>query len=100
MEPETVERMPHWTIHELRTIFNTHACEILDVPPHVADRILNHVATAARSKVMRIYNRSELFEQRRKALCDWAQLLTDSVIEHKSEGTADAVPTACVPLAA
>jgi integrase len=79
---EAAEAMSHWTIHDLRTTFNTHACEMLDVPPHVADRILNHAATATRSKVMRIYNKSELFEPRRKALCDWADLLLSRVIEN------------------
>jgi integrase len=76
---ETVEPMPHWTVHDLRTTFNTHACEILGIPPHVADRILNHVATATRSKIMRVYNKSELFEPRRKALCDWGELLYDRI---------------------
>lgn len=74
------DAMPHWTIHDLRTTFNTHACEILDIPPHVADRILNHVATATRSKIMRVYNKSELFEPRRQALRRWAELLTERVI--------------------
>jgi integrase len=78
-EPEKVEPMPHWTVHDFRTTFNTHACEMIGVPPHVADRILNHVATATRSKIMRIYNKSELFEPRRKALCDWADLLQQRV---------------------
>uniref|UniRef100_UPI0035CAFC48 tyrosine-type recombinase/integrase n=1 Tax=uncultured Sphingomonas sp. TaxID=158754 RepID=UPI0035CAFC48 len=74
------DAMAHWTIHDLRTTFNTHACEILAVPPHVADRILNHVATATRSKIMRVYNKSELFEPRREALNHWAQLLQERVI--------------------
>ncbi|MDB5575878.1 MAG: integrase [Bradyrhizobium sp.] len=81
------DTMPHWTIHDLRTTFNTHACEILDIPPHVADRILNHVATATRSKIMRVYNKSELFEPRRLALNQWAQLLFERVI----------APTASIP---
>ncbi len=80
IDPETVERMPHWTVHDLRTTFNTHACEILGVPPHVADRILNHVATATRSKIMRVYNKSEMFDARKTALCDWADLLSNRVI--------------------
>lgn len=67
--------MPHWTLHDLRTSFNTVACDILEIDAHVADRILNHVATATTSKVMRIYNRSELFEPRRAALKAWAELL-------------------------
>ena len=74
------EPMPPWTIHDLRTTFNTHACEILDVPPHVADRILNHVATATRSKIMRVYNKSELFEPRKQALNAWADLLKKHVL--------------------
>lgn len=74
------EPMPPWTIHDLRTTFNTHACEILDVPPHVADRILNHVATATRSKIMRVYNKSELFEPRKQALNAWADLLKERVL--------------------
>lgn len=80
-DPQACEMMPPWTIHDLRTTFNTHACEILDVPPHVADRILNHVATATRSKIMRVYNKSELFEPRRQALIAWEELLLARVID-------------------
>jgi integrase len=80
VDPSECDAMPHWTIHDLRTTFNTHACEILDVPPHVADRILNHVATATRSKVMRIYNKSELFDARRQALKAWEELLRARVL--------------------
>lgn len=74
------EPMPHWTVHDLRTTFNTHACDTLGVPPHVADRILNHVATATQSKMMRVYNKSELFEPRRDALNRWASLLREKVV--------------------
>lgn len=76
--------MPHWVTHDLRTTFNTHCCEILNVPPHVADRILNHVATATRSKIMRVYNKSELFEPRREALSAWADLILARVVENDS----------------
>lgn len=81
---EPVE-MPHWTIHDLRTTFNTLACDVLEIDAHVADRILNHVATATTSKVMRIYNRSELFEPRKRALADWASLLEREVIKSQRE---------------
>jgi integrase len=73
--------MPHWTIHDLRTTFNTHACEILGVDAAVADRILNHVATATTSKVMRIYNKSELFQPRKAALNEWANFLQRECID-------------------
>jgi len=42
--------------------------------------MLNHVATATTSKVARIYNMSELFEQRREASNAWAELLEREVI--------------------
>lgn len=76
--------MPHWTLHDLRTSFNTLACDELGIEANVADRILNHVATATKSKVMRIYNRSELFEPRRTALAAWGTLLERRVIRSSS----------------
>jgi hypothetical protein len=33
---EPVE-IPHWTIHDLRTTFNTLACDVLEIDAHVAD---------------------------------------------------------------
>jgi integrase len=71
----TAEAMPHWTFHDLRTTFNTLACDELGIDEAVADRILNHVASATTSKVKRIYNRSELFEPRRQALSIWGQFV-------------------------
>ena len=38
------------------------------------------VATATRSKVMRVYNKSELFEPRRQALIAWEELLRAQVV--------------------
>jgi integrase len=75
-----LEPMPHWTLHDLRTTFNTISCDVLGIDAHVTDRILNHVATATTSKVMRIYNRSELFGPRKKALLAWSQLLERKVM--------------------
>jgi integrase len=84
--------MPHWVLHDLRTSFNTLACDVLGVDAHVADRILNHVATATTSKVMRIYNRAELFEPRKKVLGSWAELLEQQVL--KDAPSADRFPLA------
>ena len=69
-----------WRLHDLRTTFNTHSCERLKVDAAVADRILNHVATATTSKIMRVYNKSELFEERKVALQAWERLLSDDVL--------------------
>lgn len=74
------EVMLPWTVHDLRTTFNTIACERLKIDAAVADRILNHVATATTSKIMRVYNRSELFDERKRALRLWEQLLKNEVV--------------------
>jgi integrase len=74
-----VVQMPHWTFHDLRTTFTTLACERLNVDAAVADRILNHVASATTSKIMRVYNKSELFEPRRHALFAWANLVENEI---------------------
>ncbi len=67
--------MEHWNIHDLRSTFSTLACEVLGAEIAVVDRILNHVATATTSKIMRIYNKSELFEPRKRVLREWAELI-------------------------
>ena len=69
-----------WTVHDLRTTFTTMACDHLKIDAAVADRILNHVATATTSKIMRVYNRSELFDERQRALRLWEQLIKDEII--------------------
>lgn len=71
---EPVE-MEHWTIHDLRTTFSTLACAVLGADIPVVDRILNHVATATTSKIMRVYNKSELLEPRKRVLRQWAELI-------------------------
>ena len=57
------------------TTFSTLACEVLGAEISVVDRILNHVATATTSKIMRVYNKSELFEPRKRVLRRWAELI-------------------------
>ena len=61
--------------HDLRTTFSTLASEVLGADIAIVDRILNHVATATTSKIMRVYNKSELFEPRKRVLREWAELI-------------------------
>lgn len=78
--------MPHWTVHDLRTTFSTQACDTLEIDIAVVDRILNHVATATTSKIMRVYNKSELFEPRKRALAEWAKSIERLVAEPRRVG--------------
>lgn len=82
IEPEP---MPDWVIHDLRTSFATMACDHLGVDPAVADRCLNHTASATTSKIMRTYNRSDRFDERRAALNAWANFIETTVLGDKPE---------------
>lgn len=79
------ELMPDWVIHDLRTSFATMACDHLGVDPAVADRCLNHTASATTSKIMRTYNRSDRFEERRAALTAWANFIETTVLGDQPE---------------
>jgi integrase len=67
-------RVPDGTLHDIRrTIVSTlgdHGWE-----PAVVDRVLNHAAAATMGGVMGVYQRSELWEQKRRALDAWAEIL-------------------------
>jgi hypothetical protein len=65
--------------HDLRITFNALPNDILHADIAVVDRILSHVASATTSKVMRVYNRSKLFEQRKDVLKQWADLIEANV---------------------
>ena len=61
-------------LHDIRrTVVSTLADHGFE--PAVVDRLLNHAASATRSGVMAVYQRSELWVQQRKAVDAWAGLL-------------------------
>jgi integrase len=66
-DPETGERMPAWTPHDLRRTFSTRLGD-LGVAPHVIEKLLNHTAEGMAA----IYNRAELLEERIAATKLWA----------------------------
>jgi len=66
-----------WVLHDLRRTAVSGMAR-LGVPPHVADRILNH-RTGTIAGVAAVYQRHEFVEERKEALNRWAahiQLLT------------------------
>lgn len=74
INPETGERMPPWTPHDLRRTFATRLGE-LGVAPHIIDKLLNHTLEG----VSAIYNRAELLEERAAATKRWADELANIV---------------------
>jgi len=62
--------LPNFTVHDFRRTARTHLAA-LGVEPHVAERCLNHKLKGVEG----VYNRHDYFEERRRALQAWGQLL-------------------------
>jgi integrase len=63
-----------WTIHDVRRTVATNLAA-LSVPPHVTERILNHVSGTV-SGVAAIYNRHAYLDEMREAFAAWEKHLT------------------------
>ncbi|NMG15860.1 tyrosine-type recombinase/integrase [Aromatoleum bremense] len=71
-----------FTIHDLRRTARTHLAG-LGVPPHVAEKVLNHKLKGVEGR----YDRYDYFEERKGALNQWAAL-----IGQLEQGGADVIP--------
>jgi integrase len=63
--------IPPWILHDLRRTAATGMAR-LNFPPHVVDKVLNHVSGTIRG-VAAVYNRFEYLEERRAALEGWGK---------------------------
>ena len=77
--------LPHWTPHDLRRSFATHASG-LGIQPHIIEVILNHVS-GFRAGVAGIYNRNPYDAEKRTALATWADHLLAIVEDRESNVT-------------
>jgi integrase len=74
--------IPHFTPHDLRRSFATHASG-LGIQPHIIEVILNHVS-GFRAGVAGIYNRHTYDAEKRTALALWADQLLAIVEDRQS----------------
>jgi integrase len=65
--------LPHWTPHDLRRSFATHAAD-MGIQPHIIEACLNHVS-GHKGGVAGIYNRASYEPEKRIALDRWADQL-------------------------
>lgn len=70
LEAIDAHKKADWRFHDFRRTGVTRLAE-LGVPPHVADRLLNHVAGSIQG-VAAVYQRAEFLNERRAALDRWA----------------------------
>jgi integrase len=84
-----------WRVHDFRRTGVT-ALARLGIPPHVADRLLNHVQGSAIRGVAAVYQRHDFLAERAAALRTWAahvlavadgRPVADNVVELRLEGT-------------
>lgn len=80
-----------WTLHDLRRTAATGMARA-GVPPHVVERILNHV-TGTFGGVAGVYNRFQYLPEMRQALEVWSAHIEHVLVERREAGktTADAV---------
>ncbi|NNM56303.1 site-specific integrase [Acidocella sp.] len=69
-KPATVRTRTDWRFHDFRRTGVSKLAE-LGIPPHVADRVLNHV-TGSIQGVAAVYQRFEFLPERKRALDVWA----------------------------
>jgi hypothetical protein len=58
------------------------------IPQHINDRLLNHVTGTTHSRIARIYNRYEYLEEKRAALLQWEQCLSEIVAKRRPSSIA------------
>ncbi len=68
---------PEWVFHDFRRTAITNMGQ-MGVPPHGADKVLNHVQGAIKG-VAAIYNRHQYLDERRDALHAWARRIDQIV---------------------
>jgi integrase len=66
--------LPHWTLHDLRRSFVTHAHDQLGVDIPVIERAINHISGTF-GGVVGVYNRAPLLKERRAAFDAWESLI-------------------------
>jgi integrase len=70
-------KIPDWRLHDLRRTAATGMAR-LNFPPHVVEKVLNHVSGTIRG-VAAVYNRFEYLEERRAALEAWGRYVWNLV---------------------
>jgi integrase len=69
--------LPHWTLHDLRRSFVTHAHDQLDVDIPVIERAINHISGTF-GGIVGVYNRAPLMKERCAAFNAWDLYVLDA----------------------
>jgi integrase len=86
--PEEIDPIPHWTLHDLRRTGATGMAR-LDVNLPVIERILNHISGSF-GGIVSIYQQYQFADKKRKALDDWAGFV-QSIVSGTSDKNVDSL---------
>jgi integrase len=90
-DPETVEALPGWTIHDLRRTTATNL-QRLGVRLEVTEAVLNHVS-GSRAGIVGVYQRHDWAAEKRQALDMWARRLAEVIGQGTSTSNIVVFPT-------
>jgi integrase len=90
VELEKMDRVfAPWVWHDLRRTATTVCAEDLKIPPHITDKVLNHISGTIKG-VARVYNRSEYLEERKAALDTWGRYV-ERLVQPSTDSTVNVV---------
>ena len=76
-DPDAVEPIPHWTLHDLRRT-GASGMAMLGIQLPVIEKVLNHTSGSFRG-VAGVYQRYSFAKEKRAALDAWASFVTSTV---------------------
>jgi len=72
--PEAVQPIDHWTVHDLRHFFSTRMRETVGVKPHIVEELMTHRGKEKQG-ASGLYNHAEHLEEKANALALWADYI-------------------------
>ncbi len=76
-----VGEISQWRLHDLRRTTVTMMNEKLGIAPHIVEAVVNHQSGLAKAGVAGVYNRALYLDERRKALANWSDFLSNRIGE-------------------
>jgi|GEM_PF-674391 len=74
--------------HDIRRTVVTHMAD-LEVPQHVAGKVINHIESSEQNSVTAIYNKHEYLDEKRVALEKWSHKLNTTIKKHRLQQQLD-----------
>jgi integrase len=68
-----------WDLHDFRAAFDTYSQDVLKVPFHIADLLLNHKGAVVRKGTKKHYNFATYYDEKAEAMQKWGDYIEELV---------------------